>query len=56
MLNKHSVKYQFTHDYTRKVEFVIEADELDGNHVMEPASRFLDPARRHRDACRPVAV
>ncbi|MCB1131199.1 MAG: 6-carboxytetrahydropterin synthase [Verrucomicrobiae bacterium] len=34
MLSKHPDKCQFPHGHTRKVEFVIEADDLDGNDMV----------------------
>ncbi len=34
MLSKHPDKCQFPHGHTRKVEFVIEADELDENEMV----------------------
>lgn len=34
MLTKHPDKCRFPHGHTRKVEFVIEADELDGNEMV----------------------
>jgi 6-pyruvoyltetrahydropterin/6-carboxytetrahydropterin synthase len=34
MLSKHPDKCQFPHGHTRKVEFVLEADELDGNEMV----------------------
>ncbi len=34
MLSKHPDKCQFPHGHTRKVEFVIEADELDENQMV----------------------
>ena len=49
MLSKHPDKCQFPHGHTRKVEFVIEADDLDENEmvcdfkiVKEAVSDFLD--------------
>lgn len=34
MLSKHPDKCQFPHGHTRKVEFVIEADDLDANQMV----------------------
>ena len=34
MLSKHPDKCQFPHGHTRKVEFVLEADELDRNDMV----------------------
>ncbi len=34
MLSKHPDKCRFPHGHTRKVEFVIEAEELDGNEMV----------------------
>jgi 6-pyruvoyltetrahydropterin/6-carboxytetrahydropterin synthase len=34
MLSKHPDKCRFPHGHTRKVEFVLEADELDGNQMV----------------------
>jgi 6-pyruvoyltetrahydropterin/6-carboxytetrahydropterin synthase len=34
MLSKHPDKCRFPHGHTRKVEFVLEADELDGNEMV----------------------
>lgn len=34
MLSKHPDKCRFPHGHTRKVEFVLEADELDGNDMV----------------------
>ncbi|MCX8496780.1 MAG: 6-carboxytetrahydropterin synthase [Akkermansiaceae bacterium] len=34
MLSKHPDKCQFPHGHTRKIEFVLEADELDGNEMV----------------------
>jgi 6-pyruvoyltetrahydropterin/6-carboxytetrahydropterin synthase len=34
MLSKHPDKCAFPHGHTRKVEFVLEADELDGNEMV----------------------
>ena len=34
MLSKHPDKCQFPHGHTRKVEFVLEADDLDGNEMV----------------------
>lgn len=34
MLSKHPDKCQFPHGHTRRVEFVLEADELDGNDMV----------------------
>lgn len=49
MLSKHPDKCQFPHGHTRKVEFVIEADDLDANEmvcdfkiVKEAVADYLD--------------
>ena len=34
MLTKHPDKCRFPHGHTRKVEFILEADELDGNQMV----------------------